>query len=259
MRQLLILGYYCKVYRREPLCRVYIDDVLVDEFNIPHTHHANQELVPICWSLDPTYWSQDEFDVKSNTLFLKFIELSNTDGKFLDLKIEIQNNDNNYANGFMTKNTCIMLRQCWLAPIKVWEEFDQIRDRWKFSRHNWNRYFKGTRSIAHYYTGTRNIALYNLARYADRNFADINQQLQSIGQKKLPYSNHQVYQHNRFNPSDHWQGSSGYFHLTLAKKLGFWRPSMYRRRGWWKFSAISDVKGLYDKYKNYEDKRSTDQ
>jgi hypothetical protein len=37
MRQLLMLGFYCEVYKREPLCRVYVNDVLLDEFNIPHT------------------------------------------------------------------------------------------------------------------------------------------------------------------------------------------------------------------------------
>ena len=257
MRQLLMLGFYCEVYRREPLCRVYVNDVLVDEFDIPHT--PRKDLWTVDMRLDPTFWSREQFELQSNTPFLKYLELDDGSGQSLDLRVEIKNSDNNHANGFMTKHTRVMLWQCWLAPVKVWQEFDQIYDRWKFCRHNWPKFF-GYKTCIDYYLGQRNIVFDNLMIYSEMHFPNITQQLQSEEQLKSHCSN---YQHQpqicQERPNLHWTGTWGHYHLTLAKKLGFWRPITDRRRGWWKLNRIPNVKDLYNKYKQYEDTRSTDQ
>jgi hypothetical protein len=229
--------------------------MLVDEFNIPHTPKIN------LWSnemtLDPMYWCKDQGYLESNIPFLKILELDDTGERSMDLRVEIHNDDNNYANGFMTQSTLVLLCQCWLAPVKVWEQFDQIWDRWKYSRHNWNKYYNHTRSVTYYYPGWRNHIFDNLAIYADMHFPNITQQLQSEEQLKSHCSNHQdLPQIWQEFPNLHWTGASGYFHLSLAKKLGFWRHSTDRRRGYWKLSLIKNVKDLYDKYRNDEDKRS---
>ena len=84
-------------------------------------------------------------------------------------------------------------------------------------------------------------------------FPDITQHPQSEEQLKLHCSNHldlpAMWQDN---PAEHWIGSSGYCHLTLKKKLGFWRLSTDRRRGRWGLNEIDTVKYLYDKYLRYE-------
>ena len=59
------------------------------------------------------------------------------------------------------------------------------------------------------------------------------------------------------NPGNHWIGSSGYFHLTLKKKFGFWRLSTDLRKGYWRLGSIDFVKYFYDKYLQYEDQRNT--
>jgi hypothetical protein len=150
-----------------------------------------------------------------------------------------------------------MLCQCWLAPLKVWEQFDQIRDRWKFSRHNWNRYFGHEMSVAQYYPW-KNLVLDNLAMYANMHFPDITQQPRSIEQVKAKFSNDEYLprMEQRY-PAEHWVGSSGRFYLTLTKKLGFWRHSTDRRRGWFKWSTIRNVRDLYNKYRCDEDTRNT--
>ena len=256
MKQLLILGFLCEVYTKEPLCRVYVNDVLVDEFNIPHTPRIDAWTADMI--LDPAHWNHNSFIHKSSPSFYKFIEFNNFDSKSLDIRVEIQNNDNNYANGFMTQYTRVMLCQSYLAPIKLWEDFDQIRNRWKFSQLNWHG---DTRSVAQYYSGPRNFALDNIAEYADMHFLDIIQQTQLNQQQKSNLSNHQDLSpvHQGFS-NRYWVGSSGYYHLTLKKKLGFWRHSTDRRRGWWKLAVGNGnaVKDLYDKYLQYEDTRSTD-
>jgi hypothetical protein len=71
MRQLLMLGFYCEVYRREPLCRVYVNNVCVDEFNIPHTPNNNS------WNLDkqldPAVWNlEEQFNYNQTHRLLNF-------------------------------------------------------------------------------------------------------------------------------------------------------------------------------------------
>jgi hypothetical protein len=209
------------------------------------------------WLL-PTCWSKEQVELQSDPPFLKILELDDADQRSMDLRVEIKNDDNNYANGFINKHSLVMLSQCWLAPVKVWEQFEQIRDRWKFSRHNWQKYF-GCKKIIDYYPRFRNLALDNLARYADMRFPGIIQQTRSTKEKKSRFSNYEdLPQPLPGFTSKHWTGSSGYFHLTLAKKLGFWRHSNDRRRGWWKLSTLDNTKDIYNKYLRYEDTRSID-
>lgn len=258
MRQLLILGFYCEVYRREPLCRVYLNEILVDEFNIPHTPRSDSCTAEK--TLDPTYWSPEQFNLQYSPPFFKFLEWDDAGDRSLNLRIEVLNDDNNYANGFINKHSLVMLSQCWMASVKVWEQFDQIRHRWKFTRHNWQKYF-GCKKIIDYYPGFRNLALDNLARYADIRFPGIIQQTLLTEEKKTRCSNYQDLPQpwQDFN-SKHWTGSSGYFHITLAKKLGFWRHSNDRRRGWWKSSNLdNNAKDIYYKYTQHEDKRNSNQ
>ena len=253
MRQLLMLGFYCEVYRREPLCRVYVNDVLIDEFNIPHTP-IKKDLLPPNVRLDPAFWAQEQYQLQSDPPFLKFIEFDDADQRSIDFRVEIKNDDNNYTNGFMTRHTRIMLCQCWLAPVKVWEQFEQIRNRWRFSRPTWQKYF-GYKKFIDYYLGYRNVVLDNLAAYAYMHFPNITQRARSKEQLKIFFNNYQdLPPWWQESPKKHWVGSSGYFHLTLAKKLGFWRHSKDQRRGWWGLSWINNMKDLYDKYKQYENK-----
>ena len=257
MRQLLILGFHCEVYRREPRCRVYVNDILLDEFNIPQTTSIDTRTYT---KLDPVWASREQFELESNTLFLKYLEFDHLDEKSLDIRIEISNDDNNHTNGFMTRYTRMILAQCWVAPVKVWEQFDKIYDRWKFSLHNLHRWQNSTNYIAQYYSGQRNYVFDNLVLLADMHFPDIELQPCSDQQKKDRVYN---YEHHprmwQMSPSEWCIGSSGYIHLPLTKKLGFWRHRDDRRRGWWKWSKTDNAKNLYDKYKQYEDTRSIDQ
>jgi hypothetical protein len=253
-----MLGFYCEVYKKEPLCRVYVNDVLVDEFNIPHTPRKKIE-----WNsdiiLDPKFFNRTFFRAQSNPLFLKYIELDNAGADALDIRLEIQNNDNNYANGFMSQHTRIQLSYFYIIPVKVLDNIDCIWDRWKFSSHNRHKYYGHKKSIAYFFSGWRNYVFDNFANHMNLHFPDITQHPQSEEQLKSRCSNYQDLPTQwQDHPGAHWIGSSGYCHLTLAKKLGFWRLSTDRRRGWWRISRIESVKYLYDKYLQYENTRSTD-
>ena len=254
MRQLLMLGFYCEVYRREPRCRVYVNDILLDEFNIPHTPYKDVWTADM--ELDPKIEYREQVELQSNILFLKYLELDDADKNSLDIKIEIQNNDNNYSNGFMNKYTRVMLSQCWIASIKCLDNCDDIHNRWKYNTHNYDHSCTG--SIAQYYAKATNYIFDNLAMYADLYFPYITQKQYSIEHLKTFFHDYQYLPRLwQESPCRCWVGSNGYFCIHLRKKLGFWRHSTDRRRGSQFSFEINLIKYLYDKYKSYEDTRST--
>ena len=91
MRQLLILGFYCGVYKKEPLCRVYVNDVLLDEFDIPQSDKVAVETDP----MDPLKSHKQLQNFTTNPPFLKYIEFDDAGADSLDVVIKIHNDDNN--------------------------------------------------------------------------------------------------------------------------------------------------------------------
>ena len=51
MRYLLVVGFNCKVYRREPQARLFFNEKLIDEFNIKH--YLSSKLPTAIHRLDP--------------------------------------------------------------------------------------------------------------------------------------------------------------------------------------------------------------
>ncbi len=83
MRQLLILGFHCGVYQREPLCRVYVNDVLLDEFDIPQS----DEVVVRPDLLDPLRNHKHLQNFTTHPPFLKYIEFDDAGADSLDAVI----------------------------------------------------------------------------------------------------------------------------------------------------------------------------
>ena len=252
MRQLLILGFYCEVYRREPRCRVYVNDVLVDEFNIPHSPCKHSDINNI--RLSPKFFGRDHVRLEQNTPFLKHIEFDDQDTKEADIRIEIQNNDNNYANGFMTKCTRVILSPTFLLSKKLLNGIEDLKNKWKFSVKNYQIHNK--RAIDIFYSNKRNKIFENFSDGMMLNFPGIVQQKKIVEEINNWQDLPQLWVDT---PGYVWIGSTGYFHLKLKKKLGFWRHAEDRRKGRWKIGQLVHlVEELYDKYKHYEDPRSTD-
>ena len=234
MRQLLMLGFHCEVYRREPLCRIYINDVLVDEFNIPQSDGVAFE-VDVLDPLRPRKFLENFI---TNPPFIKYIEFDDAGADTLDVVLKIENDDNNYANGFMNKYTHIILSDLYLTSKKVLENIDKLTNNFKFSRENWKKF---NCNILDFYSNSNRNEL----------FANFSSDISSIA---FNFSNTRP--NSGENLTAYKIGSSGHFHLTLTKKLGFWRSSIDRRVGFWKLGWINSVKNLYNKYKQHEDQRS---
>ena len=256
MRQLLILGFYCKVYRREPLCRVYVNDILLDEFNIPHTPYNNIHLSTVGDRLSPQFPNQQLQFLKSTNPFLKYIEFDDLDIEKLNIRIEIKNNDNNYTNGFINKCTLVLLPHVFLFSKKLLDRIDDLKKRWKFSSKNYCIHSK--RDVKLFYTGMKYYIFEPLDNNLILDFPDIVQQQWTAEKMKSCYYNWRDLPTIWIDhPSSHWIGSSGCFRLTVKKKFGFWRHSTDLRKGRYKIGQTGFVEYLYDKYKRYEDKRST--
>jgi hypothetical protein len=231
MRQLLMLGFYCEVYRREPLCRIYINDVLVDEFNIPQSDRVDIE-TDVLDPLDPRRYLENFI---TNPPFIKYIEFDDADADSLDVLLEIQNDDNNYTNGFMSRYTHITLSHLFLISKKVLENINTLTNNFKFSQKNWEKY---KRNIVDYYANNnRNQIFGNLVPNVKLNFPDICSGDLFKGAYKI--------------------GSSGHYCFTLEKKLGFWRDRETGHESHWRLGPVDTVKYFYDKYKQHEDQRSS--
>ena len=257
MRQLLMLGFYCEVYRREPRCRVFVNNVLLDEFNITHAP-SKQGSVDSSTRLSPQYFSQEYIRLKLDTPFLKYIEFDDQGAKEADIRIEIQNDDNNYANGFMNKSTCVMMLYTFLLSEKLLNNLDDLKNNWKFSFKNHR--IQSKRDIDIYYSNRKNQIFENFVVEMVLKFPGIDQEQISVEEVKKHHDNwRDLPPMWRNYTGEHLIGSTGYFHLKLKKKLGFWRHVADRRKGRWKIGQIVLlVEELYNKYKHYEDPRSTD-
>jgi hypothetical protein len=122
MKYLLVLGFACNVYRREPRARIYVGDQLIDEFHISNTSDnllmATNKFFEIRHPLQP-FQSFTLYNLHiKNFPPLKFCELEiDKKIKHLTLRIKIDNNDSNYSNGFMTYSTLIKLTVCCCFPL----------------------------------------------------------------------------------------------------------------------------------------------
>lgn len=246
MKQILALGFYSNVYRKEPLCRIYKNEQFLDEFTIPHTP-TGKNLGNNDTSLDPNYINAQHTEYQNNSCYWKIIEFDDRGQDFLEFKIELKLDDNNYSNGFMTKCSLAMFSQCYLASENVCKKIDRLEKKWKFTRSYLIKNHDPVDTLKKLSDPMRNLVFQNLALHSVISFPGIEQldisekMMHRCTRGKLP----KMY---RDYPPTHWIGSSGYFHLTLKKKFGFWRCATDGRFGRWKLGHSYIVKDLYDKY-----------
>lgn len=94
MKYVLILSFRAQIYRYEPRVRVYFRDAMIDEFHVPE-HKFD--------------------DPKKPTIHAYVVEVPK-ELKEAEIKLKILNHDNNWTNGFMTKDTNIWLEEIHFFP-----------------------------------------------------------------------------------------------------------------------------------------------
>lgn len=215
MRYLLVMGFFCDVYRREPLARFYFDDQLIDEFLIQHS--TEKDIIYTKHLLDPK--SRIEYNQKCLPP-LRFYELEiNKVSRYANIRIQINNDDNNYMNGFMSKNTLLKFRVLSLLP----------KDR---SVHDWL-----VRQVRHrnpWIHSKKCNKLLDLTRYVEWR--------SNNGEKII----HHLFQHI-------YIGTSGNLHCELIKKYGVFMPKSLTQNTPYLYTVAKKWHDtLYDKYVQYE-------
>jgi len=139
MRYLLVVGFSCDVYRKEPIARIFVGNKLIDEFYISFskdnigkaiTDYFSKIYSPI---LQPS--SVRDFPdliIMKNHPILRFYEVEIDEKiKHLTLRINIDNSDSNYCNGFMTNSTLIKFKICYFFPFdkRVLFRLKEIRNK----------------------------------------------------------------------------------------------------------------------------------
>jgi hypothetical protein len=120
MKYALVLEFLCEIYRKEPRARIFLNDQLLDEFfieqNVETSNYNNDQHI-----LKPTPRCRVITSLKEVGILKPKIYQLEIPKEYdnLNIKIEIENNDNNYTNGFMTKYTVITLKHLYLIPLNI--------------------------------------------------------------------------------------------------------------------------------------------
>jgi hypothetical protein len=235
MRYLLVVGFVCDVYRREPRARLFFNNQLLDEFNIKH-FTQNKNLI------DPNKKLKNLLDPYNVELYRKYIieslpplffyEIDIDDRlKKSSIRIDIDNNDSNYVNGFISKSTLLTCSILSLLPLnkKIFRWFSEkminkmFTDRYAwFRRDHINSFFGGYRGNIH----NKTTWIGNNGQLAGQN----------IKESLVSYN----------------IGGSGGLHCNLIKKYGIMMPELVETKRSYLYKIHSYVvESLYNKYEQH--------
>lgn len=130
MEYCLFTAWDCTVYKKEPLVRVFFGDKLIDEYNIKCNNHKfinfchdeGKKKLPSYHVLQPNpmpevfFRSPIPLEILLEKTFYKIYKIHLDEKSEIQLKIEIENDDNDYSNGFLNKMTLISLVDQFLMP-----------------------------------------------------------------------------------------------------------------------------------------------
>jgi len=214
MKYVLILSFRAQIYRYEPRVRVYFRDSMIDEFHV----------------------SEHKFDDPKKPKILSYIVEVPKDLQETEIKLKILNHDNNWTNGFMTKDTNIWLEDIHFFPEPQMDNLyqfhwfankgDDIHERFETLR---------VKLRGHNSSNDKN-GLFNLIEYVS--FHRIEGLHKGEEVKEI--------RHLKF-------GGSGYYSVKLYKKYGMLIPKnmKYPRKFWIRKPAF--IQKVYEGYKNLFD------
>ena len=146
MKYLLVVGFACDVYQKEPRARIFVGDKLIDEFYIlPH----KDTLTPAIENFQQNLHILHPFsfiEVINNFPPLRFYEIGiDTTLDQTELRIEIENSDSNNTNGFINNSTLIKIQVCYFFPLhqKLLLKFHEIKNENRLTqKYAWYRVYK---------------------------------------------------------------------------------------------------------------------
>jgi hypothetical protein len=234
MRYLLVVGFYCDVYRKEPRARIFLGDQMIDEFHIQDNMNWMTDTFSKNFSnkhiLEPIPDSKLLDVFKKKIPYLKYYEIEiHQSIDSIKLSIEIKNSSNNYTNGFMNKNTLLKLKVCSFFPFddRLLTKINQFKNKKKFLKYAW-------------YTKNKKDTIFNLV---DNGI-------------KWQGKNGQVFDTKIVKFEEISIGGDGSFTCELVKKYGILMTKLSKPHRY-DFNHLF-TKYFLDKYKEHANQRNTD-
>jgi hypothetical protein len=233
MRYLLVVGFACEVYRKEPRARIYINNQLIDEFYIQHHKDTFTTAAKKSWGdthiLQPYSYTERE-NIKINCLPpVRFYEIEiDQKQNQAELYIEIKNDDSNYNNGFMTNSTLLQLQACYFFPLdkKIISRLFEIRKK-NFIKKNYA-----------WYRSNKNII-----------FRPNENDMQWQGENTQTFKFTDVSNLNKI-------GGNGHFICKFVKKYGIFISKLSRSYRY-RFFETTFIDGIINKYNEYVNQRNS--
>jgi len=236
MKYLLVVGFACDIYRQEPRARIFVGDKLIDEFHIPHHKDTLSTVVKEFQQnkhiLQPFFFNEFVNIRTKNFPPLRFyeIDIEQTQNQ-LELRIDINNNDSNYNNGFITKSTLLQLQVCHFFPLdkELLSRLVKIRKK-NFINENYAWFWNNRNTI------------FNLSVNG----------IEWRGENTQTFDTTNL---NKFNL--HAIGGNGHFYCKLVKKYGIFISKLCRSYRYDFFRTLL-IDYFINKYKQHENKRNID-
>ena len=259
MIHILSLGFNVLKYKKDPTVRVWINDNFLDEFEVHTKEYSttnyygksdgrwqDTELVyspniistmkvgPMMYKNSfIEFYEKEKPDILSKKLFLKFYEIDLTNFKDkVKIKIEVENNDSNYTNGFLSKTTLLCLSICTLIPKELLINLVDFSKKFTISRFGKQskKYFTNDFQIAKFYKNRRRL------------FCNSTMYKTTEGFNSVKNSN--------------WYGGRGSFVINFFKKCNIFTGQNPIPVGYPVFGDHTLLVGLRDKYLKYENIRN---
>jgi hypothetical protein len=232
MRYLLMLGFFCNVYKKKPNVRLKFNNQLIDEFDVEHCpdiHGHDAEWCEKLKDLHPLQPLDNNFIIKYKyknlpPLRIYEVEIDKNQQK-LKIHIEIKNSDSNYTNGFVTRSTLLQLRYLGLIPLnkKMVAKFILILKKKRIGK-----------NMSWYYSNS-------LPRWFD------------LAENYIWYGQKTGILKNRKGISlyTHELGDDGYFEINLKKKYGLLIPENKKNCNYRYRLPESYINLILNKYQQY--------
>lgn len=236
MRYLLVVGFACKVYRKEPLARIFVGDKLIDEFNIKyHIDTCTDKIKEFDKKIHPL--QPYDKDIKNKIEFenyppLQFYEVDiDKNQQHLNISIHIKNGDSNYNNGFISHSTILQLKYFTFFPYnkKLLERLiERVRKKRVSENYAW-------------YNNCWN-NLFDLTTHCT--WCTFEKKIKTI-------------KHNKLKNITHYNlGEDGYFECNLKKKYQMFLPEL--KKPYTYAITASKTKDFLNKYEQHANQRNSD-
>ena len=117
MKCLIFLGFTANVFKKEPRVRCFLNENFLDEFTIKHSLESNKQEKDHIDILVPHNKFKYFTDFESiGQMLIYEVDIPNDS---CVLEIEVENDDNNFSNGFMTKYTWARLEYINILPVRL--------------------------------------------------------------------------------------------------------------------------------------------